>query len=162
MSTDGLNSCRPEPNGNSTVAQTFGSQTGASGNGILPILPVQVKARRGNKVIQTYAFLDNGSTSTFCTEALMRKLNLTGKKKKKSRICLLTMSPKTSVSTYIVKELEIFSLNGKRYHSLPNVYTQKTMPVNTTNIIKKENLTNWSLLTLIRLTTLKSRLKWCC
>ena len=82
VSTDGLNSCKSEPTGNSTVAQTFGSQTGAGSYGILPILPVQVKARRGNKVSQTYAFLDNGSTSTFCTEALMRKLNLTGKRSK--------------------------------------------------------------------------------
>lgn len=56
------------------------------------------------------------------------------------------MSPQTSVSTYIVKGVEISSLNEKRYHSLPNVYTQKTMPVNTTNIINQENLTNWSYL----------------
>lgn len=44
-----------------------------------------------------------------------------------------------------MNELEISSLNGKRYYSLPNVYTQKTMLVSTTNIIKKENL-KWSYL----------------
>lgn len=142
VNTNGIYFSEPEPTVNNThvSAQAFGSQTGAGNTGILPILPVQVKARKGNKVIQTYAFLDNGSTSTFCSEALMRKLNLTGKRTKR---CLLTMSPKTSVSTSIVNELEISSLNGKGYYSLPNVYTQKTMPVSTANIIKKENLTKW-------------------
>ena len=121
-------------------AQTFGSQTGAGSNGMLPILPVQVKARKGNKVIQTYAFLDSGSTSTFCSEALMRRLNLTGKR---SKICLLTMSPKTTVSTYIVDELEISGLNGERYYALPNVYTQKTIPATTASIIKSETIKKW-------------------
>nr|XP_040038592.1 uncharacterized protein LOC120822745 [Gasterosteus aculeatus aculeatus] len=70
----------------------------------------------------------------------MRRLNLTGTK---SKIGLLTMSPKTSVSTYIVNGLEVASLNGTRYYSLPNVYTQKKMPVDTANIIKPEDLSQW-------------------
>jgi len=71
----------------------------------------------------------------------MCRLNLTGTKPK--IIFLLMMSPKTSVSTNIVNGVEIASLNGTRYYSLPNVYTQKTMPVNTANIIKQEDLTQW-------------------
>lgn len=38
---------------------------------LLSILPVQVKASKGDHIIQTYAFLDPGSSATFCTESLM-------------------------------------------------------------------------------------------
>lgn len=37
----------------------------------LSIVPVQIKSSKGNKTILTYAFLDPGSTATFCTENLM-------------------------------------------------------------------------------------------
>lgn len=158
MNISGIYPNEPKPAVNHTLvsAQTFGSQTGAGSNGTLSILPVQVKAQKGNKVIQTYAFMDNGSTSTFCSEALMRRLNLTGKK---SKICLLTMSPKTSVSTYIVNGLEIASLNGTRYYSLPNIYTQKTMPVNTANIIKQKDLTQWPYLEHIEIPEIDSNVE---
>lgn len=70
----------------------------------------------------------------------MRKLNLTGKK---TKICLLTMSPKTKVSAYIVNKLEVSGLNGERSHILPDVYTQKNVPVGTANIITTETLKKW-------------------
>lgn len=53
-----------------TVVSTCGD-TGAEGSsGILSILPVNVKCTKGNKVVQTYAFLDPGNTDTFCSESL--------------------------------------------------------------------------------------------
>lgn len=59
------------------------SQTGAgNSNGFLPILPVNVKSAKGDKLIQTYAFLDAGSTDSFCYETLMDKLKITGKKQR--------------------------------------------------------------------------------
>lgn len=70
----------------------------------------------------------------------MGKLNSTGKK---AKLCLLTISPKTKVSTYIVNELEVSGLNGKGCHSLPDVYTQKAMPVGAANIINKDTLRDW-------------------
>lgn len=54
----------------------------------LLIVPVQVKAKKGNKIILTYAFLDQGSTAVFCTESLKQKLNLSGKR---ANILLRTM-----------------------------------------------------------------------
>lgn len=63
------------------------ASTGA-GN-VLSVVPVKVKAGKGHKVIETYAFIDPGSTDTFCTERLMSQLNLKGRK---SNILLKTMS----------------------------------------------------------------------
>ncbi|KAK0135606.1 Proteoglycan 4 [Merluccius polli] len=120
--------------------QTCG-QTGAGSNaGILPILPVQVKSSKGDKIIKTYAFLDPGSTDTFCSESLMKRLKLNGRK---AKISLLTMGPKTSVSSYMLTDLEIASLTGEQFYELPKVYTQKRMPVSPNNIIKEEELAKW-------------------
>jgi len=99
-----------------------------------------MKSARGNKIVQTYAFLDTGSTSTFCSASLMRKLHLNGRK---TNICLLTMSPKTTVSSFVVSNLEISSLDGNHFYELPEVYTQKQMPVNQANMVNQEDLTKW-------------------
>lgn len=99
----------------------------------------QFKSNKGDKIIRTYAFLDPGSTATFCSENLMRKLNKNGKK---TQISLRTMGSR-AVSSYRLTGLEISSLTGKQFYDLPEVYTQKRMPVNTENIIKEEELAKW-------------------
>lgn len=65
-----------------TTSSTCGHTGAGQRNGILPILPVQVKSSKGNKVVETYAFLDPGSTGTFCSERLLRRLNTQGRKTK--------------------------------------------------------------------------------
>lgn len=47
---------------------------------MLAVVPVQVKLSKGSQIVQTYAFLDPGSSVTFCTEALMTQLNAKGMK----------------------------------------------------------------------------------
>lgn len=66
------------PTINNTLAQTCGHIGAGGSSDILPILPVQVKSAVVNRIVQTYAFLDTGSTSIFCSESLMRKLHLNG------------------------------------------------------------------------------------
>ena len=44
----------------------------------LPIVPVKVKGRGSGEIIATYALLDNGSTSTWCTESLAKNLGVMG------------------------------------------------------------------------------------
>lgn len=48
------------------------SATGAGNiDSILTVVAVQVKAKKGNKVVTAYAFLDPDSDASFCTEKLM-------------------------------------------------------------------------------------------
>lgn len=61
-----------------------------------------------------------GSSASFCTEHLMRKLNLTG-----TRGSIL---------------LQISSLDGQTFVDLPELYTQSSMPVNKNNILVKDDL----------------------
>ena len=53
-----------------------GQKTGA----ILQVVPVTVYGQNGNQ--QTYALLDSGSETSFCTEALLNKLEATGQQTK--------------------------------------------------------------------------------
>ena len=109
----------------------------------LPIVPIQVKAKKGNKVILTYAFLDQGSTAVFCTESLKQKLNLSGKR---ANILLRTMGQEKVVSSYIVPELEVAALEDDSFIELPKAYTQLSMPVHKVNIPTNKDLTRWSYL----------------
>ena len=42
----------------------------------LAIVPVKVKGRGSGKIITTYSLLDNGSTSTWCSDSLAKKLGV--------------------------------------------------------------------------------------
>lgn len=114
---------------------------------LLSIVPVQVKSSKGSMILHTYAFLDPGSSACFCTEDLMRKLNITGRK---TNILLRTMSQDKSVPSYIVSGLEVSSLEERNFIHLPEVYTQKIMPVDTCNIPTKEELSKWPYLSQVQ------------
>lgn len=115
---------------------------------ILAIVPVQVKAKMGNVVLQTYAFMDPGSSATFCTETLMNKLKLSGRK---TDILLRTMNEEKPVSTYVVSGLEVSSLSGDEFIDLPDAFTQKTIPVGKENIPQQKDLERWPHLKEIKL-----------
>ncbi|KAL3981342.1 small subunit ribosomal protein S12 [Sarotherodon galilaeus] len=104
------------------TANTLCSGTGAGdADSILAIVPVQVKAKKGDKAAITYAFLDPGSTATFCTEKLMNELNLSGKK---MDILLTTMGQQKTVSSHLVTGLEVSSLENCNFIELQEVFSQ--------------------------------------
>ena len=60
--------------------QTSGFTAACEYDCTLSVVPAQVKSKKGHEPLVTYAFLDPGSTASFCTERLMNKLNLRGGK----------------------------------------------------------------------------------
>ena len=44
----------------------------------LAIVPVRVKAKGGSAFVETFAFLDSGSNTSFSTKTLLRLLDVTG------------------------------------------------------------------------------------
>lgn len=105
---------------------------------IFSIVPLQVKSHKGDTVLQTYAFFDHGSSSTFCTENLMRRLNIAGQK---TNSLLRTMNQVKPVISHYISSLEISSLDKDNYMKLSDVFTHKTMPVSQYNIPRQEDLT---------------------
>lgn len=123
-----------------TNTMTCGARSAENTEGILAIVPVQVKTNKGQKVTTTYAFLDPGSTACFCTEELMKELNLTGRK---THILLKTMGEKKIVSSHIVSGLEVGSLDCNDFLGLPDTFSQKTIPATKGNIPLQEDVDKW-------------------
>lgn len=122
----------------------------------LPIVPVQVKSEKGSKIVTTYAFLDQGSTAVFCTESLMIKLQLTGRK---GNILLSTMGQQKVVSSNTLSGLEVAALHGDKFLSLPKVYTQVSMPVYKGNIPTERDIKKWPHLKHIHLPQIDTGIK---
>lgn len=80
--------------------------------------------------MQTYAFLDGGSSATFCTEALLHSLNVDGKKQ---CILLKTMRQTKSVSSCKISGLEVTAVTGDTFIKLPDVYKHKSIPASKEN-----------------------------
>ncbi len=108
-----------------TANKTCSSTGAGDTDSILAIVPVEVKAKKGNKVVTSYAFLDPGSTATFCTEKLMNELSLSGKK---IEILLITMGEQKTVRSHVVTGLEVSGLEGCNFIELQEVFSQKTIP----------------------------------
>lgn len=137
----------------STSSQTCGRTGAGKDRCILSIIPVQVKSTKGNKIIQTYAFLDPGSTATFCLEHLMQQLNITGKK---TSFLLKTMGQEKIVPAYSLAGMEVSELKGKSFYPLPEVLTQKEMPVTPDDIISASEVENWPYLSKVHISTIKA------
>lgn len=120
--------------------ETFGVTGAGKEECVLSIVPVCVKAQRGTKTVKTYAFLDTRSSATFATESLINQLCMTGRN---ANISLRTMGNESVVNTCIVTGLEISSLDGTQFIELPEVYSQKTIPVTKDNIPCQEDVDSW-------------------
>jgi len=124
----------------STVSQTCGHTGAGKDSCVLSIVPVQVKSTKGGSIIQTYAFLNPGSTATFCSEELMERLSVTGKR---THFLLKTMGCEEVVPAYSLRGLEVSGLEENNFYLLPEVLTQKKMPVTTDNIVTARDVKRW-------------------
>ncbi|KAK0148069.1 hypothetical protein N1851_012226 [Merluccius polli] len=126
------------------VADTNSRNSGLTGAGDhdckLSIVPVKVKSKKGRKIVETYAFLDQGSSGSFCTSSLMNKLNVSGRG---TKILLRTMGQEKLVGCCIVSDLEVAGLESDLYCDLPDIFTQKKMPVCRNNIAREQDLVRW-------------------
>lgn len=112
---------------------------------MLSIVPVKVRCRKGGRSIETYAFMDPGSTTTFCTEELQKKLNVKGKL---TQILLSTMGQEEHVgqkliSSYMLSDLEVCGLEDTKYIQLPKVFSHTNIPVQKENIPSQQQLQRW-------------------
>ncbi|XP_061908754.1 uncharacterized protein LOC133653469 [Entelurus aequoreus] len=127
--------------GSSVVTVQGSGLTGAGDHGCkLSIVPVKVKSKKGHKAVETYAFLDQGSSGSFCTSSLLRKLNVSGRG---TKIILRTLGQEKIVGCCIVPDLEVAGLESDLYCDLPDIFTQKKMPVCRSNIPREQDLVRW-------------------
>lgn len=99
-------------------------------------------------MLQTYAFLDPGSTATFCTSSIMQRLNLQGTK---TSILLRTMGQEKVVESQILTGLEVSKLDCNQFVKLPEVFTQEAIPISKHNIPTQRDIEKWEYLKDIRI-----------
>ena len=107
----------------------------------LAVIPVKVRKKNSLKVLHTYAFLDPGSSISFCSNSVMQHLGVSGKG---TTITLDTMGSSCKMFTYLIKGLEISSLDGANYFDLPTMYTKDEMPVSIQHIPTQNDISQWS------------------
>lgn len=120
---------------------------------VLSIVPIKIKSKNSDKHIETYAFLDPGSTATFCTEDLQKKLNVKGKP---TSILLSTMGQdkpgeRKLMNSFVISDLEVCGLEDTMYIDLPKVFTHSSIPVHAGNIPKQSDIQKWPYLHEVRL-----------
>ena len=119
-----LNSNLTQPQSDHLVLKSSVSIVGGSHEyKALPIVPVKVKGRGSSNIITTYALLDNGSTSTWCSESLGEKLGVVGP-------CI-----QVSLSTSCHRVcLEIMEMDEINMIALPEVLTKEKLNISTDSV----------------------------
>ncbi|XP_046551173.1 uncharacterized protein LOC124260894 [Haliotis rubra] len=122
----------------------------------LAIIPVKVGCRNGLTVGTTYAFLDPGSTVSFCSEDLMNRLGCSGKK---MEITIDTMGhPHTSI-VQAVNGLQVYDLGLKNVIPLPTVYSREQIPVSNKHIPTSFDASHWPHLADIRVPEIDAKVE---
>ena len=123
-------------NGNGiTVAATGAEETRVC----LGIVPVKVRGKGNNQIIETYALLDNGSEVTLCHEQLVSKLELD---RKRLSLTLTGITGSMQMESQVVK-LTVMSMDESIAVQLPGVRTVAQMPISRSCIPRKGDLARW-------------------
>ncbi|XP_068242329.1 uncharacterized protein [Palaemon carinicauda] len=102
------------------------------------ILPVQLRVKGSENIVQTYAFYDTGSTGCFIKDSIKDQLNCKG-----VETAIKLMHGTDTVKTFIVNGLVVADIHGDNDVVLPKVFTQKDIPVNHDQIPRYEMLKDW-------------------
>lgn len=108
------------------------------------IVPVKIKSKKSDTSVETFAFMDPGSTTTFCTGDLQKRLNVKGKP---TLILLSNMGQNKPgeqklMNSYVFSDLEVCELEDK-YIQLSMMYTHSNIPVHTDNLPKQSDGEKW-------------------
>jgi len=122
-------------------SQALCNSTGA-GDSVtgLPVVPVKVRSKGTDRIIETYAFLDPGSNTTFCTERLINRLGISGKS---TTLSLTTMNSDNVMSESQLVSLEVYDLNRKNVIELPKAYSCTKLPVTAKDVPLQSDVDRW-------------------
>ena len=105
----------------------------------LPVVKVRVTGKSRYSA-ETYALLDNGSTNTFCSTSLLKKISSYGQK---GSLSLSTLESRGSKMETSVHELEISDVQGHNKVMAYQAYAVSSIPVSADCVVKLEDLKRW-------------------
>ena len=103
----------------------------------LPVVPVKVRAKGSNTLLHTYAFLDGGSNTTFCSDQLLKDLGVRGID---TTLSLTTMERENSTKASSLIQLEVFDLDENNFIELPLVFSSPVLPISSESVPRQEDV----------------------
>ena len=103
----------------------------------MSIVPVKVNVKAQDKNVRSYAFLDSGSNTSFCTEDLLKKLNARGER---ATLSLTTMGKSNETIECSLVNLEVSDIGNENLIELPMVYSRPSLSVSTAAIGAQEDV----------------------
>ena len=108
------------------------------------VVPVQIRHPDSNKVLDTYAMLDNCSQGTFVKEDIIEAWDITGAE---TRVTVKTLNGEVSQMTIVVENLDVAGSLGKpKWIKLPRAYTKQDLPVDEQEIATPGRVKKWNYL----------------
>ena len=105
----------------------------------LPIVPVRVRAPGGAREVSTFALLDSGSTTTFCSERLLDKMGVRGGRE---MLVVDTLEKKGSATESRVTPLTVIAEDGTEM-VIGRAYSRPLMPIQQYNIATRRDAARW-------------------
>jgi hypothetical protein len=119
----------------------------------LPVVPVYARSPDGSYCVETCALLDNGSTGTFCTAELARKLHLHGQEQ---TLSITTLNGRQSNENTSIVSFVVMGFDEPVAVMLQTIYTKSKLHIQTELIAPRSDVQQWSHLRNVRWPQLKS------
>ena len=119
----------------------------------MAVVPMKVRAKGQRHWLETYAYLDSGSNTTFCTDKLMSQLSLQGIP---TKLSLTTLNETRSKTNCALVELEVCDLDENEVVQLPQVFSTNSLPVTADDVPKQEDLERRDHLEGVHLTSIEA------
>ena len=119
------------------------STTAKSGSKVISmcIVPVKIKHGGSNKMVTTYAVLDNCSQGSFILDSAIKKLGIQGIKK---TLKLKTLQGERSESTFAIENVKVTGMDGDSgCLALPKLYSRREIPVDKEEIATATKIREW-------------------
>ena len=108
------------------------------------IVPVKVRALAQGKDVLTYVMLGNCSHGSFIQEALVKKMQPSGRK---TTLNLKTLNGERSESTTAIEGFQVAgSKDGSSWIKLPKIYTREHLPVDKKEVATPDKIEEWDFL----------------
>ncbi|XP_073987651.1 uncharacterized protein [Rhodnius prolixus] len=109
----------------------------------MSVVPVKIKDSNGRSV-ETYAFLDSGSSVTFCSKDLALQLDPKGGSSHLIPLKVATIHKSATLNCGLVSGLLISDLEENNHIPLPPVYVVEELPVSKGDIVKRSDLEGYN------------------
>ena len=136
------NASNDDQPGNAECNSVFGKTDVKTRCIALPIVAIKVSTLGGHKSFDTYALLDSGSNTTFCSGYLAKKLGIKGKREK---VTMNTLTSQQCIVEFESVRLKVENISGDSLPvTLSQVYVKEKMNICEESVAKQVDVNQWS------------------